>query len=116
MAPKTHKSKIVDAHRKRVKIRMVEAFGGKCGICSYSRCIHALEFHHLNPSEKEFSFGRKWSRAWDTTKAELMKCILLCSNCHKEYHAGILDIPEDVPRFNENLITTSYQYHRKHTK
>lgn len=28
--------------------------GGKCECCKYSKNLAALEFHHINPSEKEF--------------------------------------------------------------
>lgn len=113
MAPRTKNSKVVDAYRKRLKNRMVEAFGSKCGICSYNTCVHALEFHHLDPTEKEFGFGTKWSRSWETLKKELQKCVMLCSNCHKEYHHGIVSIPDNIQRYDESLIKTPHQYHHK---
>lgn len=31
--------------------------GGKCQICGYNRSFQALDLHHLNPSEKEFSIS-----------------------------------------------------------
>lgn len=108
----TKNTQKVDAYRKRLKLRMVEAFGSKCGVCSYNKCVHALEFHHLDPSQKEFGFAKRWSRAWAKLVVELQKCVLLCSNCHKEYHAGILKIPENVQRFDEALIKTPHQYHK----
>lgn len=33
---------------------------------------------------------------------ELKKCILLCSNCHMEIHEGLIDLPENYYKFNEN--------------
>ena len=39
--------------RNNVKNRLVEAFGGECGICGYNKCNRALQFHHLDPEEKE---------------------------------------------------------------
>lgn len=47
----------VKDYRQRVKERLVEIFGGKCQVCGYNKAISALEFHHLNPEEKEFSLG-----------------------------------------------------------
>lgn len=78
---------------------MVEAMGGKCAICLYSKCSDALEFHHLDPNEKEFGFGRL--KSWDVVCEELKKCVLLCSNCHREVHAGVVNIPENFARFDE---------------
>lgn len=112
MAPKTDNSKKVDAYRKRLKNRMIEAFGGKCGICAYDRCIAALEFHHLDPREKDFAFGRMWSRSWTKIENELMKCVLLCAICHREYHSGIIIIPIDIKRFDVSLVVTPHQYHK----
>lgn len=88
--------------RTSTKQRMVEAFGGKCNCCGYNECNAALEFHHLNPQEKEFSFSAALAspKAWSTLVVELRKCILLCSNCHREVHAGIKEI-ENKNYFNE---------------
>jgi ribosomal protein L30E len=77
--------KYVVDFRKRTKIKLVEYKGGKCEKCEYKKCIEALEFHHLNPNEKDFTIsGKSWS--FDRLKEEVDKCILVCSNCHKEIH------------------------------
>ena len=80
---------------------MVEGFGGACGICGYDRCNKALVFHHLDPSEKDFGFGETMAniKSWAKIAKELEKCVMLCSNCHMEHHAGIVDIPETAARF-----------------
>lgn len=71
--------------RRRTKIKLVEYKGGKCEKCEYDKCIDALEFHHLDPIEKDFTIsGKSWS--FDRLKKEVDKCILVCSNCHKEIH------------------------------
>lgn len=63
--------------------------GGKCEHCGYNKCQDALEFHHIDPSHKDPSF--KSIRYWgiDKAKPELDKCLLLCSNCHREKHVGL---------------------------
>ena len=69
--------------------------GNKCAFCQYNDYVGALEFHHKISSTKEFGIGQKgYTRSWDKVKAELDKCILVCSNCHKEVHAGIRSILE----------------------
>ncbi len=76
--------------RSRLKERATYVLGGKCQNCGYDKCIQALEFHHINPEEKEFSFGTNTNRSWEATREELKKCILLCANCHREAHAGVI--------------------------
>jgi len=59
-------------------------------VCGYGRYQGALEFHHLDTSKKDFGLSTKGlTRSWEKTKRELEKCILVCSNCHKEIHAGL---------------------------
>ena len=91
--------------RVKTKERIIAAFGGKCGICGYNKCHRALNLHHLNPSEKEFTLGsiRGWPKAWDSVVKELRKCVMVCSNCHGEIHDGVTQIPIDIPRFNEEF-------------
>lgn len=77
--------KNVTKWRRQVKIKLVEYKGGKCEKCGYNKCVDALEFHHLDPSEKDFTIsGKSWS--YERLKKEVDKCILVCSNCHKEIH------------------------------
>lgn len=67
----------------------VEYKGGKCERCGYSKCLDALEFHHKNPDKKDPLF--RGMRYWGLSRArkELDKCMLVCSNCHKELHVGL---------------------------
>lgn len=81
----------VESWRKRKKKALVEYKGGKCQCCGYSKCIEALEFHHLDPNIKSFTISGK-SKSFNSLKSEVDKCILVCSNCHKEIHAGLINI------------------------
>lgn len=72
--------------RIRLKEKLVEYKGGKCERCGYNKCITALEFHHLDPNEKEFGVGNFEVLSFDKCKKEVDKCILVCSNCHREIH------------------------------
>lgn len=74
--------------RQRAKIKLVEYKGGECERCGYKKCIDALDFHHRDPNEKDFTIGGKsWS--FDRLKNEADKCILVCANCHREIHYEI---------------------------
>lgn len=69
-------------------------YGTKCTICGYDRCYNALEFHHLDSDEKEFAPSKIISNFTpiETLIRELDKCVILCSNCHREVHAGLIKI------------------------
>lgn len=88
--------------RARLKERAVYVMGDKCAICGYDKCQTALEFHHLNPEEKDFSFSTNTNKAWSTVRNELKKCILVCANCHREIHSGLIDNNKLSVSFNEN--------------
>jgi len=80
----------VSKRRQDLKKLAVEYKGGKCEICNYSKSIRALEFHHTDPSKKDFGIAAKgYTRSWEKVKEELNKCLLVCSNCHCEIHEGI---------------------------
>jgi hypothetical protein len=79
------------------KKRAVEYKGGKCERCGYDKCVDALEFHHINPTQKDKNFGNIKIRKWETQKNELDKCICVCANCHREIHAELrLDIIQEM--------------------
>lgn len=75
--------------RRSMKKQAIKILGGKCSICGYNRCGDALEFHHENPKEKEFKLSSGNTMSWKEYKREALKCILVCSNCHKEIHSKI---------------------------
>lgn len=71
--------------------------GGKCQVCGYDKYIGALEFHHVNPEEKDFGVSSKgYTHSWNKVKQEINKCVLVCANCHREIHAGIISCPIEL--------------------
>lgn len=58
-----------------------------CAICGYDKCDWALDFHHVNPEDKKFKIDMRSMRNNVKRIAdELNKCVLICSNCHRELH------------------------------
>lgn len=49
--------KAVAKRRRRLREMAVEYKGGKCIICGYNKCLGALEFHHTNSKNKDFSIS-----------------------------------------------------------
>lgn len=55
--------------------------GGECVKCGSE---DRLEFDHIDPAQKTFSFSKIWSYSMKVFGQELMKAQLLCYTCHKE--------------------------------
>ena len=76
--------------KRNIKHRLIMYKGGKCSRCGYDKCEAALQFHHLNPDEKEFTLSKinlnDSNFTFETLLKEADKCILLCANCHAEEH------------------------------
>lgn len=75
------------------KQECVDYKGGVCVDCGYNNhsFLSVFDFHHKNPSEKEFSIAQyqRWSLKNglpDKVRNELDKCDLLCANCHRIRH------------------------------
>lgn len=80
----------------KTKINIVNQKGGCCFHCRLTLAdahYSVFELHHLNPKHKEQSNTSysHWGKA-KLTK-ELEKCVLLCANCHRLHHAGVLKNP-----------------------
>ena len=43
--------------QQRFKIKCVEYCGGSCEHCGYNKYIGALEFHHRDPTQKDFNIA-----------------------------------------------------------
>lgn len=81
----------VKNYRTRLKERIVYVMGAKCQCCGYNRLNSALELHHLDSQEKEFTLGTNTNISWASARKEIQKCVLVCANCHREIHAGLIN-------------------------
>lgn len=97
----------VQRWRKKTKALVVEAMGNKCCKCGYDKHIEALTFHHLDPDEKDNTIANflRNPRRLDKIVDELKKCVMLCSNCHIELHAGHWNIADiTLIEIDESII------------
>jgi hypothetical protein len=80
--------------------------GGKCIICGYDKVV-SLDFHHVYPDQKEYTINSLKSLDIDTIKKEVHKCVLLCRNCHGEFHSSLGTITQEMieEKYNEILKT-----------
>jgi len=77
------KNETRQARRNSIKRELVKAAGGKCVKCGYDKCVASLDFHHVNPEEKD---PTPFFDSLNKGLKEIKKCILVCSNCHREIH------------------------------
>lgn len=79
------------SQRRLRKQQLVDELGGACVLCGYNKSVVALHFHHRDPTLKEFHVTGG-NRSYKSMLAEAKKCVLLCSNCHAEVHAGVTQL------------------------
>lgn len=72
--------------RARVQTYKSEQGCLKCSETQYQ----CLDFHHLDPMQKEFGMSNIGTRSWNLIMKEIEKCIVVCKNCHCKIHAGLL--------------------------
>lgn len=77
--------------RRKMSLKIKTEHGGACVVCGYDKCIQALEFDHLEPKNKEYTVSSMRDKLSPALR-EAAKCLLLCCRCHRERHAGLLDI------------------------
>lgn len=58
-----------------------------CQICNENDPC-CIDFHHLDPKQKDFAVSQIGGRSIEVAKKEIEKCIRVCSNCHRKIHAG----------------------------
>ena len=75
--------------RTRTKNLLDEARSVGCKCCEETT-IACLDFHHLDKNKKDLNVSKM--RGYNDKKvlAEIAKCVVLCSNCHRKVHAGLI--------------------------
>lgn len=110
--------------RRNRKLNLIKVCGNQCNICGYNRAISALEFHHINPEEKEYALASMGTcHQLEKDLEEIKKCILVCSNCHREIHEGLYsqkdlfskkiyleDIAQELIQERDNKLEKTHYY------
>ena len=75
------------------KKELIEYKGSRGSICGIKYNVEngcMFDFHHLNPDDKDFNITtllRHYSKIPEKVWKEIDKCILVCSNCHRQLHS-----------------------------
>lgn len=116
-------SYLTKIRRYRMKTEAIRLKGGKCIKCEWTGNIAAFQFHHRDPTKKDFTISQSPKVSWEKYWNEIEKCDLLCANCHATIHADntnptflqdVMDyagrtlISSNVPWKNQTHIPTKY--------
>lgn len=75
-----------NARRHAIKQQAIEILGSKCMKCGEDK-TYMLDCHHMNVQEKEKNVSQLLTHVKiEAFFLEIQKCILLCANCHREFH------------------------------
>lgn len=101
------RSEAVIRWRQNTKRKLIIAFGGKCAICGYDKCDDVMDFHHVDPTQKEDYWGNMRSniKSLSAILDELKKCVMLCRNCHGELHStrSSTTLPPNAFRLTDDI-------------
>ena len=75
--------------KQRTRSIINEAKKNGCVVCQEKEIV-CLDFHHLGGKDQTVSSMLGWND--QKVENEISKCIILCANCHRKYHAGLLKL------------------------
>lgn len=84
------RQKAVNKARTKERLRRIKLATG-CKLCGYKGHHATLEFHHRNPKLKRFGLGELAGYSWRLVSEELLKCDILCSNCHRVLEFNLIE-------------------------
>jgi hypothetical protein len=93
----------------RAKVFVLGVKSSGCASCEETE-ICCLDLHHFDPKKKDFLISKVSQggiTSLDRIKKELAKCVVLCSNCHRKVHAGLLKVDKSHLCEVDSLLTAS---------
>lgn len=60
-----------------------------CLVCGEKEPM-VLDLHHLDPNKKDANPSALYAKSRKRLKSEIRKCVVLCANCHRKVHAGLI--------------------------
>lgn len=64
------------------------------GIICNEKCPYVLDYHHIDkgdPVSRSIGYG-----SIKKVEEEINKCIVVCANCHRKIHYGIIKCPKII--------------------
>lgn len=98
----------------------IEHLGGKCARCGTT---DQLEVDHINPADKTHNIAKVWSYSKEKFWAEIAKCQVLCTECHKnKTREDRGECPHGMHRYQrhgcrcDTCVTITREYHREYKR
>jgi hypothetical protein len=81
----------IDNKRYTRNLEIFKYKGGECAHCKLREPDHLeiYDYHHIDPSTKLYTVSNMMNGPMDRLIAEVDKCLLLCSNCHRKEHVRL---------------------------
>ena len=90
------------------KLEQIHKLKQSCVKCGEARA-YVIDFHHIDPKEKEFEPSQLINASNPRLMNELKKCVCLCRNCHAEFHYFYGNNPKNpVEALQEYLSVNPY--------
>lgn len=89
--PEKHRQEA--AKRQEEQTKWLYSLKKKCLICGETEPV-CLDFHHIDPNEKDFTIGKNRNKSKENLMKEIEKCVCVCANCHRKIHAGIINLED----------------------
>ena len=80
------KNRTTNRRKTRTKLRTIieSAKNVPCMDCGTQYPSYVMDFHHRDPSTKDFTINQSGNRGIAKVKEEIIKCDVICANCHRE--------------------------------
>ena len=93
---------IQSKRRDKLRKEFTDYLGGCCSKCGYDKCVDALDFHHLDGNDKDYLVSQMQYSTYSKERIikEMEKCVILCSNCHRDLHFREKEINKLASSFN----------------
>lgn len=88
----THYQEVAKIRRNILQEQMAEWKSSRGCTCCDETFSPCLELHHTDPSEKEGDPSSFTNVSFRAFLKEAEKCVVLCANCHRKVHHGVLTI------------------------
>ena len=91
---KQERKRILDRKKKIIQWLIDYRVKCACVVCGENTAT-CLDFHHLNVDDKDRSISSaasQWGWGIQRLTKEISKCLVLCSNCHRKLHAGLINL------------------------
>jgi|GEM_PF-5142169 len=101
--------------REKIKKWFNEEIKGKasCIVCGESDPLF-IDYHHLR--DKKYRISRMINKPYakKTILKELEKCVPVCNRCHREIHAGRININDYLKNKGKDSELIAKEYYKKH--